>query len=224
MKHSSRLQIIFAAIVNYKITFQMKKFHGSRIIATAGIIVLSMNTSCNNKTNTTAPAINTGSPSTGKIAYVNVDSLQTKYIFWKKEADALAAEQARVESELQRSAQQLQNDIAAFQQKAQNGTLSEAEGKAAQQRLGQMQQSLETRRTTLAEQLQQKQLAFSEKLQQNIDEYLEVYNKDNKYDYIMSYTKSGQILYANKALDITDDVLKGLNEYKHAASDTSKAK
>ncbi|MFA6152058.1 MAG: OmpH family outer membrane protein [Chitinophagaceae bacterium] len=202
----------------------MKKFSGSRIIAAAGIIALSLGASCNNKTNTAAPAANTGGPSSGKIAYVNVDTLQVKYKFWKTEADALTAEQASVESELQRSAQQLQNDIAAFQQKAQTGALSETEGKAAQQRLGQMQQSLETRRTTLAEQLQAKQMAFSEKLQKNIDEYLAIYNKDNKYDYIMSYTKSGQILYANKALDITEDVLKGLNEYKPSATDTTKAK
>lgn len=202
----------------------MSKISGNRLFLTAGIIALSIGTSCNNKANTAAPVVNTGGPSSGKIAYVNVDSLQTKYTFWKTEADALAGEQARVESELQRSAQQLQSDIAAFQQKAQTGALSEAEGKATQQRLGQMQQSLETRRTTLAEQLQAKQIAFSEKLQKNIDEYLAIYNKDNKYDFIMSYTKSGQILYANKALDITEDVLKGLNDFKPATSDTTKAK
>ena len=201
----------------------MKK-SGNRILFAAGIITLSFGTSCNNKTSTTAPAANTGGPATGKIAYVNVDSLQTKYVFWKTEADALTAEQARVESELQRSAQQLQNEYAAFQQKAQSGALTEAEGKSKQQQLGQMQQSLETRRTTLAEQLQAKQIAFSEKLQKNIDEYLAVYNKDNKYDYIMSYTKSGQILYANKALDITEDVLKGLNEFKPSGSDSTKSK
>lgn len=200
----------------------MKHFPANTIVA--GMIALFTVTSCNNKPAASTPAAATGGPATGKIAYVNVDTLQAKYTFWKSEADALTAEQARVESELQRSAQQLQNDIAAFQQRAQAGTLSEAEGKAAQQRLGQMQQSLETRRTTLAEQLQEKQLAFSEKLQKNIDEYLIIYNKDNKYDYILSYSKVGQILYANKSLDITEDVLKGLNEYKPSSSDTSKAK
>lgn len=205
----------------------MNKLTGSRLMSAAAIIALSVGASCNNKPATAtsaAPAVNNGGPSTGKIAYVNVDSLQTKYTFWKTEADALAAEQARVESELQRSAQQLQSEYAAFQQKAQSGALSEAEGKAKQQQLGQMQQSLETRRTTLAEQLQAKQMAFSEKLQKNIDEFLAIYNKDNKYDYIMSYTKSGQILYANKALDITEDVLKGLNEFKPSGSDSTKSK
>jgi outer membrane protein len=200
----------------------MKHFSANTVLA--GMIALFTVTSCNNKPNTSTPAVASGGPATGKIAYVNVDTLQAKYTFWKAEADALTAEQARVESELQRSAQQLQNDISAFQQRAQAGTLSEAEGKAAQQRLGQMQQSLETRRTTLAEQLQDKQLAFSEKLQKNIDEYLAIYNKDNRYDYILSYSKVGQILYANKSLDITEDVLKGLNEYKPSANDTSKVK
>lgn len=200
----------------------MKHFSAKAILA-AAIATLTVS-SCNNKPAASTPAATSGGPVTGKIAYVNVDTLQAKYTFWKSEADALTAEQARVESELQRSAQQLQNDIAAFQQKAQAGALSEAEGKAAQQRLGQMQQSLETRRSTLAEQLQEKQLAFSEKLQKNIDEYLAIYNKDNKYDYILSYSKVGQILYANKSLDITEDVLKGLNEYKPSVSDTSKAK
>ncbi|MDI9319680.1 MAG: OmpH family outer membrane protein [Phycisphaerales bacterium] len=203
----------------------MKKFFCNPIVATAAIAALTISASCNNKSNNTPAASTAGIASNSKIAYVNVDSLQAKYTFWKSEADAFTAEQARVESELQHSAQQLQQDYAALQQKAQAGSLSEAEGKAAQQRLGQMQQSLETRRATLGEQLQQKQMAFSEKLQKNIDEYLTIYNKDGKYDFIFSYSKSGPILFANKALDITDDVLKGLNEFKSStASDTNKSK
>ncbi|MCC6185576.1 MAG: OmpH family outer membrane protein [Chitinophagaceae bacterium] len=191
----------------------MRKNIKNKVLLLASIAIISINSSCTQQDTKPTATANTTSVA-GKIAYINVDTLQEKYGFWKTQADAIEAEQAKIESELQRSAQQLQNDIAVFQQKAQNGTLSEAEGSAAQKRLGQMQQSLETRRTTLGEQLQAKQMAFSEQLQKNIDEYLAIYNKDNKYDYIMSYTKSGQILYANKALDITEDVLKGLNDFK----------
>lgn len=202
----------------------MKKISGNHLLMAASIAVLAFTTSCNNKDTGTAASSSNGGPVTGKIAYINLDTLQSKYTFWKSEADALAAEQAKIESELQSSAQKLQSDYAAFQQKAQSGNISEAEGRATQQRLAQMQQSLETRRTTLGEQLQARQIAFSERLQKNIDEYLAIYNKDNKYDYILSYTKAGQILYANKSLDITADVVKGLNEFKSSsASDTSKS-
>lgn len=195
------------------------------MLLSAGIVTLSIITSCNNKTGGPTAAGNSSAVASGKIAYVNLDTLQSKYTFWKAEADALTAEQAKIESELQNSAQKLQNDYAAFQQKAQSGNISEAEGRATQQRLAQMQQSLESRRTTLGEQLQARQIAFSEKLQKNIDEYLAIYNKDNKYDYILSYTKAGQILYANKTFDITEDVIKGLNNFKPStASDSNTSK
>lgn len=192
---------------------------------TLAFLAILGSTACNNAT-TPVASNNSNSTSNGgsKIAYINVDTLQEKYAFWKNEIDALEADQAKVESELQRSSQQLQNDAAAFQQKAQSGGYSEAEGRAAQQRLAQMQQSLETRQKTLSEQLQKRQADFSKQLQKNIDEYLAIYNKDNKYDYILSYTKVGQVLYANKALDITEDVLKGLNAQKSNAVDTATTK
>lgn len=202
----------------------MKKFSVGPMLLAAGIAALTLSTSCNNKAGSPAASTNNGASATGKIAYINVDTLQSKYTYWKTEAEALAAEQAKIESELQSSAEKLQNDYAAFQQKAQSGNISEAEGRATQQRLAQMQQSLETRRNTLGEQLQARQIAFSEKLQKNIDEYLAIYNKDNKYDYILSYTKAGQILYANKAFDITEDVVKGLNEFKPTAASDSTSK
>ncbi len=192
---------------------------------TLAFLAILGNTACNNATTPVASNNNNSTNNGGsKIAYINVDTLQEKYVFWKNEIEALEADQAKVESELQRSSQQLQNDAAAFQQKAQSGGYSEAEGRAAQQRLAQMQQSLETRQKTLSEQLQKRQADFSKQLQKNIDEYLAIYNKDNKYDYILSYTKVGQVLYANKALDITEDVLKGLNAQKSNAVDTTTTK
>ena len=192
---------------------------------TLAFLAILGSTACNNATTPVASNNNNSTNNGGsKIAYINVDTLQEKYVFWKNEIEALEADQAKVESELQRSSQQLQNDAAAFQQKAQSGGYSEAEGRAAQQRLAQMQQSLETRQKTLSEQLQKRQADFSKQLQKNIDEYLAIYNKDNKYDYILSYTKVGQVLYANKALDITEDVLKGLNAQKSNAVDTTTTK
>ena len=43
-------------------------------------------------------------------------------------------------------------------------------------------------------------------------EYLEEYNADYNYKYIFSKSFGGQILYTDKSLNITSDVLKGLNE------------
>jgi outer membrane protein len=200
----------------------MTQFLNSRIVMASAILVLGITSACNNKSTGTAATNTNAGAASGKIAYVNIDSLQTKYTAYKTASDALAAEQSKLEAELQQSIQKFQSEAAAFQQKQQTGSFSsESEAKSMQQRLGQMQQSIESRRQNAGEQLQKKQLAFSDQYQKYIDDYVAIYNKDNKYDFILYYSKAGQILYANKALDITDDFVKGLNEYKPTTS-TSK--
>ena len=48
-------------------------------------------------------------------------------------------------------------------------------------------------------------------MRDSIQSFLVQYNKDKKFDYIIS--KAGDnILLANKKLDITDEVVKGLNK------------
>ena len=153
-----------------------------------------------------------GIPSTGRIAYVNIDSLEANFEYLKNEKVKFEKRQAEMRAELERSAQQLQNDYAAAQRKAQAGTMTEAEQQSTGKRLMQMEQSLKTREEALTQQLMKEQVEFNTNLQKQIDSFLEDYNKDKKYDYILSYSKGGSIMFANKSLDITADVIKGLNE------------
>jgi outer membrane protein len=41
--------------------------------------------------------------------------------------------------------------------------------------------------------------------------FLKRYNEKYKFDYILGFTKGGNILYANDTLDVTNDVIKELN-------------
>lgn len=45
-----------------------------------------------------------------------------------------------------------------------------------------------------------------------INSYIENYGKQNGYDVIMGSTAAGNILFGKDAIDITDEILKGLNE------------
>ena len=130
-----------------------------------------------------------------------------------------------MEAEVERLAQSFQNEYVAFQKKAQAGTLTQAEGEAAQKKLGQMQQNIEGRRQSLQTQLMKEQEIFNKELQKRLDDYLVKYNADKGYDFILSYVKGGNILFANRALDITAEVIKGMNAEdsgKPAPSDTAK--
>jgi outer membrane protein len=160
----------------------------------------------------------------GRIAYVNIDTLEANYLYLKGKKDEFTRRQAGMKAELQNSAEQMQRDYANVQRKAQAGTLTEAEYQSAQKRLGQMQQSLQTREAALTEQLLREQDEFNVDLKKRLDAFLEQYNKDKQFDYILSYAPSGSILYANKALDITKDVIEGMNAANPAVSDTTKKK
>jgi outer membrane protein len=103
--------------------------------------------------------------------------------------------------------------------------MTEAEQQSIGKRLMQMEQSLKTREESLTVQLMKEQEEFNTKLQQQLDKIIGDYNKDGKYDYILSYTKSGSIMYANKALDITEDIVKAMNEdSKNLQAETEKKK
>ena len=179
--------------------------------------------SCDSKKTTTAAKTETktteakATTPSGKIAYVNLDTLGEKYEYFKLRKAEFEKKTANMEAEVEKLAQNLQSEYAAFQKKAQAGTLTQAEGEAGQKKLGQMQQNIETRRQSLGSQLMKEQETFNAELQKRLDDYLVKYNEDKGYDLILSYVKGGNILFANKALDITDDVIKGMN-----AEDTGK--
>lgn len=147
-----------------------------------------------------------------RIAYVNIDTFEANYEYLKTKRAEFQKKQESMRAELQNSERQMQSDIAALQRKAQAGTLTQAEGEAGERRIIQMQQSLRTREQALTEQLLTEQDEFNNNLHQQLDSFIKDYNKDKRFDYILSYSRSGQVIYANEALDITKDVIKGMNE------------
>lgn len=156
-----------------------------------------------------------------KIAYVNVDTLESKYEVMKAKEAEFKTRQDQMENELQRAYQQMQSDAAEVQKKAQANTLTQSEYEAAQKRLMQMQQSFETRKQSLTDQLMKDKDEFNKDLKTKLDAFLEDYNKTKHYDYILYYSSGvSSLLYVNKQLEITKDLVDGMNE--RAKSDDNK--
>ncbi|MBX5438552.1 MAG: OmpH family outer membrane protein [Thermoflavifilum sp.] len=150
------------------------------------------------------------STSAAQLAYVNIDTLQAHYTYFKEKRAQLEAQQARMEKELQQDAQRLQQEYSQFQQKA--PTMTQAEGEAAQQKLLQHQQQLQAKQEAMRQQLLAQQQAFQDSLQQELHTFLQRYNADKHYQFIFSYASgASDILYASPAQDITRDVIDGLN-------------
>lgn len=198
------------------------------VFATIGVLVLGgMQLTASKSSNAKKAVVAEGGSSSAStnVAFVDIDSFQNNYTFLKAKREEFNKRQSSMQIELERSAQQLQSNAQAFQQKVQAGTISQSEGEATQRKLVQMQESLRLREQALTEQLLKEKDEFNEQLHNDLDAFLKEYNKDKKYDYILSYSKVGSpILLGSDALNITEDVIKGMNEQKKEKADKTKKK
>ncbi len=152
-------------------------------------------------------------PNSGlRIAFVEVDSLMTQYQFCKDYSEVLATEYANIQQELAGKQRALQQNAAAVQKKYESaGYTTKEELDRAQAGLARQEQDLAQLSDRLSGEFANSQAAYNEEMRDSIQAFLKDYNKGKKFDYILS--KGGDnMLYANPAYDITEDVIKGLNK------------
>ena len=161
----------------------------------------------------TISAVGTSAVS-GTIAYVDLDTLEANYTYYKDKKVEFEKNQKNLEASLTSGMETLQREAAEFQQKAQ--TMTQSEGEATQQRLLQKKAQLEQMRDNGGQALQNALAEFNIEVYGKIDSVLQDYNKDHKFAYVLSYQRGGAILYRDKGLDITADVVDRLNKMSPA--------
>jgi outer membrane protein len=159
-----------------------------------------------------------------RSVFVNLDVLNEKYEFIKDLSASAQAEQRTLETKYQTKGQKLQEDYAAFQQKAQAGLLSDNQINAEQEAFAKRKEELdqlEMQSQNLMDKIQQR----NEEANINLREYIKEYNKSSNYNYVFAYSNSplSQVLLADDSLDITSEILEGLNnQYKNSKTESKK--
>lgn len=192
-------------------------------LALAGVIALFVMRTPGDKAKSTAGSgpekVEMTTDTKGRIAYVDIDTLKAQYEYYKVKKADFETRQKAMSNELERSSRQFEQDYINAERKAQAGTMSQAEYEATGKRLQQMKQSLESREAALTNKLLEEQNEFNKDVMKRLDDFLLEYNKDKQFDYILSYSKElPTIMLVNPALNITADVVAGMNEkYKESA-------
>ncbi|MGM9864685.1 MAG: OmpH family outer membrane protein [Muribaculaceae bacterium] len=166
-----------------------------------------------------------GHETTSNIRYIDIDTV-AKYC---KFIETSSREIAEIQSNLARRGSQYENDLqnkaATIQQKAQNnGYLSEASFRADEQELYKAQQSARVKMNELSKEAESSADKLNKQLNEELTSFIVEYNKDKKYDAILYYSSNfglGSGFYFNPALDITKEVIDGLNaryNAKHPAA------
>ena len=147
-----------------------------------------------------------------RIYYVNMDTLNERYKLLQDVGRDLKARKSALESSYQANAQKYQEDLMAYQQRLQENNISAEEAQRTEdnlRKLGEKIQGAERSLEILMEELDKKNMDARKEL----DAFLDEYKKGKDIDYILGYSSFIQtIVYGNDSLEITDEVLKGLNE------------
>ena len=162
-------------------------------------------------------------PTSMKIAYVEGDSIMSQYKFCKDYSLILQKKGQNIQSTLASKQQALQAAAANFQQKVQQNAYTREQAEAIQAGLQKQSADLQGLNQRLSNEFQVETEKYNAALRDSLRHFLNEYNKDKKYSLILS--KAGDnLLYADKAFDITNDVVAGLNKaYKPIkAAETTK--
>lgn len=157
-----------------------------------------------------------------KIAFVEVDTLMSQYQFCRDYNLVLNKKAENIQNTLAEKQRALQQHYAAVQKKYEsNGFTTRDELERAQNSLQTEQQNLAELEQRLANELAQENAKLTEEMRDSIQMFLKMYNKNKKYDFIL--TKQGDnLLLANPKYDITEEVVAGLNKRYKAKPDVKK--
>ena len=167
------------------------------------------NKAANTTSDNSTPA---GSVSDLKIAYVEIDSLLNNYNLCKDLNEAMIKKQENVEVTLKEKMKSLDNEMRDFERKYQNHVFTPERAQQEQNRLIKKRQDLEALHQRLMGELQQESDKNNIQLRDSINAYLKEYNKTKGYNLIINNAGFNILLYADPALNITQEVIDGLHK------------
>jgi outer membrane protein len=182
-------------------------------------------TACKNNQGTTAGA---GTDATGTkvetvydIAYITMDSLVTNYDRFVDLSADFEAKASKVQKDLEARARSLQNEVVSFQEKVSKGLMTSRDAAAEQTRIENKGQQFETDRQNRLAELSEEEQVMTNQVFYAINEYVAKFNADLRYKMILTTSGGTPVIHADPALNITAEILKGLNE-EYAAEKASK--
>jgi outer membrane protein len=146
-----------------------------------------------------------------KIAFVDIDSLLSKYEFSIILNKEMLRKEEDMRMKLSEKARTLQADYDDFQRKLQNNVYATRErAEEEQARILKQKDALEKLEQRLIGELSAESQKNNITLHDSINSFLKAYNAEKKFDLILSRV-GDNILFANDALNFTEEVINGLN-------------
>lgn len=169
--------------------------------------------SCNDSKQDTKPAAKPAktekSANLPNYRYVDLDSVLAKYNLAKDYNEEMMRMQASMESTMKKHETRIQSLATTMQNKMNNnGYLTQESYELDQRNMASMQNEAQKQAATLQNTFEQQALQAQKNVNDSINAFIADYNKSRGYDAILFKAAT---LYINPELDITAEVVEGLN-------------
>ncbi len=146
------------------------------------------------------------------IAYYNVDSVQERFVAFKKENDQFKAKETAYQKELERMYQERNSFVTSNDQKAKAGQLSENQILEIQKRVQTMDQGIMNYEQTQGAKLDEEAKSKFNVLAKKIEQLGKKYSELNKIDVLLIQGTQSPINYISPKMDVTKDFIEFLNK------------
>ncbi len=156
--------------------------------------------------------VSEASASKGDIVYIDLDRILMEYDMANDLRSVVETKVQNIEAEVNRRGKKLESDVKAFQEKMNKGLMTRSVAEVQQQKLMKQEQDFNTYAQQKQMEIQEEQVVMMNQIGDAIKTFLDRYNADKQYAMILTNSAGAPVITADPALDITDDVLAGLND------------
>ena len=183
-------------------------------IATAGVIAMLSLTGCNNTSVSNVKAAADSTATAGAIVYFNLDRIIDEYDMANDLRSVAETKINSINQEVNRRGAKLEKDSKAFQDKINKGLMTQSVAEVQYRKLQEQQASFQQYAAQKQQEIAEEQQVMMNQIADAIKTFIDEYNAQKGYAMIL--TTQGDILPApvvtgDPSLDITDDLLEGLN-------------
>ena len=182
-----------------------------------GAVVAFGAVSCNQtKTaeNAEAPAAETAEACApkGAIVYIDMTKVMAEYDMANDLRAVVETKVSEIQAEITRRENNLANAVTKYQEKAQKGLMTRTVAEVEAEKLQKQEIEFNNYANQKNNEINEELLVMNNQINDAIATFVKKYNEEKQYAMIFTNSGGAPIITANPALDITDDVLAGLNE------------
>ena len=144
-----------------------------------------------------------------QLAFIRSDSVLKSYDYFNTIRKQLEDKSRKYDQEYRNRAQGLQTEFNNYQRNSQNLTMGQA--RAVEEDLMKKEQNLRMYQESLTQDLMNEEAKMNQDLYKKITDFLKEYGQEKGLQIVFKFDTSSDVLFAGDSLDITNDVIAGLN-------------